>query len=300
MGNSRPKRWKRVDGILLLDKPTALSSNTALQRARRVYSAEKAGHTGTLDPMATGLLPVCFGEATKFSSDLLDADKAYEALIVFGVSTTTGDAEGEVLAQSVPSFSLEQLQRGISSFLGSIEQIPPMYSALKRNGTPLYELARQGVIVEREPRSVIIYQCDLLEHVGNTARVFVRCSKGTYIRTLAMDLGDKLGCGAHLGALRRTMVGHLSIEHAVSLEELETVSLDSLPTLLDVDSLVSGLPAVELSTSDLDRFLHGNPVKLAWDGSVQLCRAYFASRFLGTGVFKSDGLFWPRRLLSQA
>ncbi len=196
------KRWQRVDGVLLLDKPSGMSSNDALQKARRRFSAAKAGHTGTLDPLATGLLPVCFGEATKFSADLLDADKTYEADLLFGQVTDTGDAEGVVLRESPVGFARADLEGALGRFRGPISQIPPMHSALKRDGRPLYELARQGIEVERAPRAVTIHELTLLSHAGDRCRLRVTCSKGTYIRTLAADLGEALGCGAHLTADR--------------------------------------------------------------------------------------------------
>ena len=219
---SKPRRtWKQVDGVLLLDKPLHLSSNDALQKARRFFSAAKAGHTGTLDPLATGLLPVCFGEATKFSADLLDADKAYVADVRLGQTTATGDAEGEVLQTRPVQVSAEQLAAVLPRFTGVIAQVPPMYSALKRDGKPLYELARQGLEVEREAREVTILSLAASDFDGINFRLHVDCSKGTYIRTLAEDIGETLGCGAHLTGLRRTRVGPLELDRAVSLVELE-------------------------------------------------------------------------------
>ncbi|KAB2921992.1 MAG: tRNA pseudouridine(55) synthase TruB, partial [Dechloromonas sp.] len=203
------RTWQRVDGVLLLDKPLGLTSNDALQKARRLFSAAKGGHTGTLDPAATGLLPLCFGEATKFSADLLDADKTYEAVVQLGVTTDSGDAEGQVVATAPVTVGEAEVRQALPRFTGAIEQIPPMHSALKRNGRPLYELARKGIEVERAPRAVTIHGLELLDFAGDRLTLRVRCSKGTYIRVLAADLGQALGCGAHLVGLRRTAVGDL-------------------------------------------------------------------------------------------
>ena len=296
------RSWQRVDGVLLLDKPGGLSSNTALQRARRVFSAAKAGHTGTLDPMATGLLPICFGEATKFSADLLDADKTYEADLLFGVKTDTADAEGEVILRRPVAFSRADLDAAVLRFLGPIRQVPPMYSAIKRDGQPLYKLARQGIEVERAAREITIYRLDVLEHDGDRARLSVRCSKGTYIRTLAEDIGELLGCGAHLTALRRTAVGDLHIADAVALERLQELSEESRAhCLLPPDSLVQTLPAVHLEVEAMSRFMHGNPVKpddpAVLQGLSGKCRVYGEDRLLGLAEIDPDGWVHPRRLM---
>src|SRR5450830_1283520 len=212
-----------VHGVLLLDKPVGWSSNDALIKAKRLLNAKKGGHTGTLDPFATGLLPLCFGEATKFSQDLLEADKRYETVVHLGVSTSTGDTEGEVTARSEAYPTLAEIEASLPAFRGLISQIPPMYSALKRDGKPLYELARAGEVVEREPRSVTIARLELLACEGDTARLAVDCSKGTYIRTLVEDIGETLGCGAYVAELRRTQAGPFSLAQTVTLEELEAV-----------------------------------------------------------------------------
>lgn len=283
---------------MLLDKPKGMTSNAALQGARRVFSAAKAGHTGTLDPMATGLLPLCFGEATKFSHDLLDAEKTYEADVLFGVTTDTGDADGEVLARCVPRFGMSELEAVLERFRGRITQIPPMYSALKRNGQPLYVLARQGVEVEREAREVTIADLQLLDSSGDQCRLRVTCSKGTYIRTLAEDIGRALACGAHLTALRRTGVAGLSVEQAIPLEELAALSPDERDRwLLPPDTLLAGLPAVILDGVAAQRFSHGNPVKpeLAVQGR---CRVYRDGQLIGVGEIESSGHLQPRRLVS--
>ena len=217
------KAWKQVDGVLLLDKPLGLTSNDALQKARRLFSAAKGGHTGTLDPLATGLLPLCFGEATKFSADLLDADKTYEAVLRLGVTTDSGDADGTVVETAPVDIGESDVFGVLPRFTGDILQVPPMHSALKRNGRPLYELARQGIEVERDARAVTIHALDVLDFSGATLTLRVACSKGTYIRVLAADIGQALGCGAHLAALRRTVVGDLDLAQAVTLAELEAL-----------------------------------------------------------------------------
>lgn len=321
----RPKKvWQNIDGVLLLDKPVGMSSNDALQKARRVFSAAKAGHTGTLDPLASGLLPICFGEATKFSADLLDADKTYEATLLLGVTTDSGDAEGNVVQQREVQLNLAQIVAGLQQFTGEIAQVPPMYSALKHQGKPLYELARQGIEIERAPRQVRIYAIELLESgLPNlpTLKIRVRCSKGTYIRTLAMDLGEYWGCGAHLIGLRRTAVADLTLDHAVPLARLQALQLQAeqeeqaysgignagftlSPTLAaelaPVDTLVQALPAVELDQAGEQRFLHGNPVPCTLHPSDTLCRVYAAAKFLGVGIVKSNALLWPQRVLRNA
>lgn len=301
MNSGKIKRvWQRVDGVLLLDKPLGLTSNTALQKVRRLFSAAKAGHTGTLDPLATGLLPLCFGEATKFSADLLDADKVYEADLLFGVTTDTGDAEGTVLAKADVCFTASELDQVLGRFRGEITQIPPMYSALKRDGKPLYELARQGVVVEREPRQVRIHGLDLLEFSGERCRLRVACSKGTYVRTLAEDIGSALGCGAHLTALRRTQVGALTLAGAVSLEQIEaTAESERQRFLLLPDALLQSLPMIVLDGEKTRRFTCGNPIdvvagKLVVEGK---CRVYQADQLLGVGEITADGKLSPRRLV---
>ena len=296
--------WQRVDGVLLLDKSGGMTSNSALQAARRLYSAAKAGHTGTLDPLATGLLPLCFGEATKFSADLLDADKTYEADVRFGIVTDTGDSEGQVLETRPAAVSVEALEAVLAGFRGPIRQVPPMYSALKRDGQPLYKLARQGVEVEREPRDVIIHVLELLAHDVDRCRLRVRCSKGTYIRTLAEDIGRVLGCGGHLTALRRTAVGDLSVADAVSLEALAALDEASRSQHLRApDALLQSLPTVVLLESDAQRFNHGNPVassNAAGLAAGARCRVYQGERLLGLGVVDAAGLLCPRRLVAAA
>jgi tRNA pseudouridine55 synthase len=288
---------RAVSGVLLLDKPQGLSSNTALQIARRLFNAEKAGHTGTLDPMATGLLPLCFGEATKFSQSLLDADKGYDAAVCLGVTTDSDDAEGRVLERRPVAVSRQDVEPVLASLTGDIEQIPPMYSALKRDGKPLYELARQGIEVERASRRVCIHGIELLAFDGERLEIRVSCSKGTYIRTLARDIGERLGCGAHLCALRRTATGGLSLEGAVTLEALEAhPPADRDRLLLPPDLLLASLPPMEVPADELARFLNGQPVRLAASGSGAR-RVYAASRFLGLAELDTDGWLRPKRLV---
>lgn len=294
------KTWKQVDGVLLLDKASGMTSNDALQKARRLFSAAKGGHTGTLDPMATGLLPLCFGEATKFSADLLDADKTYEADVKLGITTDTGDAEGQVLTNAAVTTSIADVERLLPRFTGPIKQIPPMHSALKRDGRPLYELARQGIEVEREARDVTIHALDMLGLEGDVLRLRVSCSKGTYIRVLAADIGQALGCGAHLTALRRTRVGDLVLERSVTLSQLEPQDeVQRGAHLLPVDALLQSLPAVHLAAAEANRFSHGNPVTLP-TGLLGKIRVYAEGRLLGVGEPGPGSLLWPKRLVQLA
>jgi tRNA pseudouridine55 synthase len=286
--------------VLLLDKPPGLSSNAALQKARWLFNAEKAGHTGTLDPMATGLLPLCFGEATKFSSNLLDADKTYLATVKLGIVTDTADAEGKVLDTHPVEVTEPQVRAAIKRFVGEIEQIPPMHSALKREGVPLYELARQGIEVEREARQVTIHAIELLAWHGDSFDLRVACSKGTYIRTLAADIGSALGCGAHLAALRRTRVGSLDIAQAVTLETIEAMAAELRDSLLQPsDALLAELPAEHLGEGDAARLLRGQPIR--WSG-VPFCqrRLFGPQGFIGLGEFTEDGWLKPKRLIATA
>ena len=294
----RPKPLReRVDGVLLLDKPSGISSNAALQRARRVLGAAKAGHTGTLDPLATGLLPLAFGESTKFSQALLDADKAYRATVKLGVSTSTGDAEGEVLSRAPVVVNAAQLAAAAACFRGEIEQMPPMYSALKHAGKPLYVYAREGVDIERKRRRVHIYdlQCTLL--ADDTFDMVVRCSKGTYVRTLGEDIGHMLGCGAHLTALRRTAIGRFGIEDALSMAQVEAEGLAARARLLPVDCLIGALPALTLPEADANRLCQGQCVPL--DGTpAGDYRVYQGTTFLGLGQVDGSAVLRSRRLVS--
>lgn len=256
--------WSRLDGLVLLDKPAGISSNAALQRARRALRAAKAGHAGTLDPLASGLLPLLLGEATKFGGALLEADKRYEATMVLGTTTTTGDAEGEVLERRPVAVTRRDLEAAATRFRGPIEQLPPMHSALKHRGRPLYAYAREGVSVARAARRVTIHEL-ALDLVGpNEVRLRLRCSKGTYVRTLAEDLGAALGCGGHLSALRRTGVGPFAVEDAVALDALEAATPEArLGWVRPVDALVAHLPEVALPAPLARRFVQGQAVDAA-------------------------------------
>lgn len=290
------KRWQIVNGVILLDKPGGLSSNDALQKVRRLFSAAKAGHTGTLDPMATGLLPVCFGEATKFSSRLLEADKTYLATLRLGITTRTGDAEGEILRTREVAVTDAQVLAVCAGFVGAIEQIPPMYSALKYQGKALYEYARQGVEIERAARQVRIESLEVLRVEADSVDILVRCSKGTYVRTLAEDIGEQLGCGAHLTALRRTSTAGLLISDAFSLEEIAAVpEADRQAMLAPPDALLAHLPSVQLDSETKRLFLHGQTIKApAPLGEVRV----YGPEFLGLGVADIDGAIKPARLIA--
>jgi tRNA pseudouridine55 synthase len=261
---ARPKVPRRLlDGVLLLDKPVGLSSNDALIRAKRLYRVKKAGHTGTLDPLASGLLPLCFGEATKFSQDLLEADKTYEATMRLGIRTATGDAEGEAIETRDVTCDEAAVRAAMTKFVGDIVQVPPMYSALKRDGKPLYEYARAGQTVEREGRQVTILALEMVACELPDVTFRVTCSKGTYVRTLAEDMGETLGCGAHLVMLRRTGVGALTLEHAVTLEALTAADEPARDAWLrPVDALLSTFPAVTLDAEAARRFTHGQRLPL--------------------------------------
>jgi tRNA pseudouridine55 synthase len=294
---ARARRGDTVNGVLLLDKPSGLTSNLALQKARRALDAAKAGHTGTLDPLASGLLPLTFGEATKFSADLLEADKVYEATLRFGVTTTTGDAEGDVVEARPASVTPEQLLAVLERFTGTIEQVPPMHSALKRQGRPLYELARQGIEVERMPRRVTIHRLRLLECAADSARIEVACSKGTYVRVLAEDVGRALGCGAHLAALRRTQVGALTLDRAVDLAALEVMPpAVRREWLLPVDALLESLARVDLDAAHADRLMHGQPVETGAEAAPRV-NVYGPAGLLGVGSIDRNGLLAPLRLV---
>jgi tRNA pseudouridine55 synthase len=294
------KRIKRqVHGVLLLDKPSGISSNQALQQAKRLYQAAKAGHTGSLDPLATGLLPVCFGEATKFSHYLLDADKSYRAVIKLGVRTTTGDAEGEVVQASPVQVSPEQIEAVLTSFSGPIAQVPPMYSALKHQGKPLYAYARDGVDIQRAARQVVIHAIRLLRFARDELEIEVDCSKGTYIRTLAEDIGNALGCGGHLKSLRRLATGHFRLKDALTLEQLETMSAEERDrSLLPVDASIAHLPQLALDEASAHYLQQGQRVWKSGVVPAGLFRIYNAQgAFMGMGEQMPDGRIAPKRLM---
>jgi tRNA pseudouridine55 synthase len=290
---------RRVDGLLLVDKPAGVGSNATLQHVKRQFAAESAGHTGTLDPMASGLLIVCFGEATKFAGELLDSGKSYRAEITLGIITDTADAEGSVLERRPVDVDDASLDAALARFRGEIQQVPPMHSALKRAGRPLYEYARRGETVERAPRSVTIGSIERLWREGSRLGVDVTCSKGTYIRTLAEDLGAALGCGAHLSGLERTAVGSFSLAEAVSIEALDAAApAERDRWLRPLDSALMHYPAVSLPAGPAARFRQGQPVEAAASSSG-LVRVYEApGRFIGTGCVESARLR-PMRLLAQ-
>ncbi len=293
---------RAVHGVLLLDKPLGLSSNDALQKAKRLYRAEKAGHTGTLDPLATGLLPLCFGAATKFAQASLDADKRYLAALQLGVTTTTADAEGDIVDRRRVEVDRAAVEAACARHTGVLLQVPPMHSALKRDGKALYEYARAGIEVEREPRAVTIHSIDVVEGGGDDGSdmwtIDVRCSKGTYIRTLAADIGAALGCGAHLAALRRTASGPLEVAQAVSLEQLmqlDDPARDAL--LLDADTLLADRPLVRLDGEGAGRFLAGVRRRVALpDASVVRVYGPEPRAFLGSGHVQAGELISTRLL----
>lgn len=307
MSEQRPRRVTRhVDGILLLDKPIEMTSNTALQIVKRLFGAAKAGHTGSLDPLASGMLPICLGEATKFSSYLLEADKHYQVVAQLGIKTSTGDAEGEVIAQKpVGDISAAQLAAVLAQFRGAIEQVPSMYSAIKHQGRPLYELARQGITIERAARPVNIYQLDLLAQTPDTLTLNVVCSKGTYIRTLVEDIGEALGCGAHVINLRRLSAGSYQPAQMITLaiiEELATKGDFSLldAHLLTVDSAVSHWPLLEISTAASYYLQRGQSIIIPAAPTSGWVRLMIKpNRFLGVGEILADGRIAPRRLVQQ-
>lgn len=294
------KRVKRaINGVLLLDKPHGISSNGALQQVKRIYQAAKAGHTGNLDPIATGLLPVCLGEATKFSQYLLDANKTYQARFKLGQTTTTGDSEGEILTKQPVNVTLAQIEAVLLQFSGKMLQIPPMYSALKHQGKALYTYARAGVEIERKAREVNIYSIQLDEFVGDELAFTVACSKGTYIRVLGEDIAKVLGCGAHMIALRRTIIGEFRIENALTIPQLDNMTMQERDAqLLAPDCLVSGLPSVELDVDSAYYFMQGQSVWKAKQNYRGQVRVYDAQHdFLGIAEITDEGKVAPKRLI---
>ena len=302
----RKKRGRAVDGILLLDKPAGMTSNGALQIVKRRFDAAKAGHTGSLDPLATGLLPICLGEATKVSAFLLEADKRYHFTVRLGEVTDSGDADGELLeTRAVPAdLGRERLEAALGDLRGEIEQLPPMHSALKHAGRPLYEYARRGIDVERAPRPTVIHRLEITAFDGRDVELDVDCAKGTYVRTLAEDLGAALGCGGHVVALRRTGAGPFDDSDLVTPERLEaaaeqgTAALDAL--LRPVDSALAGWPRIDLGPDLVDFIRRGQPVQVPRAPTDGLVRLYArGDGFLGMGVIASDGRVAPRRLMKQ-
>jgi len=304
----RKNKGRNISGVLLLDKPQGGSSNHALQKVKRLFGAAKAGHTGSLDPLATGMLPVCFGEATKISAFLLDADKRYHLKCQLGVSTTTGDTEGEVVETlDVSAISQQAVEKVLPTFLGEIEQVPPMYSALKHNGERLYKLARQGIEVERKARKVTIYDIEFLSLATNSAdqlilELEVGCSKGTYVRTLVEDIAKKLDCCAHITALRRLSVGPydgemMTMDKLMALAEQGYEALDG--SLQPVDSGVANWPDVHLAADAAFYVQQGQAVMVPHAPTQGWVRIYDQSQFLGLGEIQDDGMVAPRRMIKQ-
>ena len=309
MARKRRASGRDVSGILLLDKPVGMTSNTALQIVKRLFNANKAGHTGNLDPMASGLLPICLGEATKVSGYLLDSDKYYIGTCKLGERTNSGDAEGEVIeTRAVENYDSARIQSVIDKFIGEISQIPPMHSAIKVNGQPLYKLAHKGIEIERKPRQVIIHELKLLDQRPDELDIEVHCSKGTYIRTLVEDMGAELGCGAHLNALRRTGAGAFTLENAVTLPELDELAkhagengyaaMDAL--LMPMEQALADWPSVSLSENSSYYLRRGQAVQVPQaPTNGWVCLFTEDARFLGIGQILGDGRVAPRRLINQ-
>lgn len=307
---ARRGKGRNVGGILLLDKPAGLTSNGALQRVKRLFNAAKAGHTGSLDPLATGVLPLCFGEATKFSQFLLDADKRYRTTLTLGVTMTTGDADGEVIDRhEVGDYAEAEIEKVLDGFRGEIEQTPSMYSAVKMNGKPLYKLARQGIEVERKSRGVTIYKLEMRGREEDELELEIECSKGTYIRSLAEDIGEALGCGAHISKLRRLASGPFTAEDTHTLEELASFrdekGLEALDGfLLPVSAAVQDWPALELTELMLSWFRQGQPVQIPHAPTQGWVRVFSefgcedGGAFIGVGEILGDGRVAPRRLVA--
>ncbi|WP_348944940.1 tRNA pseudouridine(55) synthase TruB [Chitinibacter sp. FCG-7] len=298
---------RKLNGVLLLDKPFGISSTSALNKCRWLFQAEKGGHTGVLDPYATGLLPLCFGEATKFAQRMLDADKAYRAHVRFGETSTTLDAEGEITVTGTAPESIEAVKAAIARFIGPIMQTPPMYSALKVAGKPMYEYAREGIELERKARPITIYAIELISYDAPELVIDVRCSKGTYIRVLAQDLGETLGCGAYLTGLRRTLTGGFRLEDAISLDEFIALDLEARDALLlPEESLLSNLPVLQLTGAQAKLICNGMPVRDIESGVVGEVKLYAAlenqdnARFVGLGEVGADGVLRSKRLLATA
>ncbi len=306
---ARRAKGRDVHGILLLNKPQGISSNAALQQVKRIYFAKKAGHTGALDPLATGMLPICLGEATKFSQFLLDSDKRYQVVAKLGERTTTSDADGEIVATRPVEVSEAQLLAALEPFRGPQKQVPSMYSALKHEGQPLYWYARQGIEIERQPRDITIYELTLLSFDGLYAKMDVRCSKGTYIRSLVDDLGEALGCGAHVTQLHRSEVADYPADKMVTLEQLDALleqarASDTAPKelldplLLPMDSAVAGLPEVNISAELASYVMNGNPVQAQVPANTPVRITVGAEQqFIGIGELNDDLMLAPKRLV---
>ena len=312
---ARRRKGRAVNGVILLDKPYEMSSNHALQAVKRIYFAQKAGHTGALDPLATGMLPICLGEGTKFSQFLLDTDKTYQVTAKLGVRTTTSDADGEIVSEKSVDVSAEQLANALDTFRGTTKQIPSMYSALKYQGQPLYKYAREGIEVPREARDITVFSLELLRFEHDEVELNIHVSKGTYIRTIVDDLGELLGCGAHVANLRRSAVGSYPVNKMVTLTQLEELlekanSQDIAPSelldplLLPMQSAVEGMPAVYVDDMSAHYLRHGNPVQAhnaPSDGSVQVYvgegKEDVTAEFIGVGIINDDGQVAPKRIV---
>ena len=306
---ARRGKGRSINGIVLLDKPTDISSNHALQRVKRIFFANKAGHTGALDPLATGMLPVCLGEATKFSQFLLDSDKRYTVTATLGIRTTTSDSQGDVVEQREVSVSQQQLDDALDTFRGDIMQVPSMFSALKHKGQPLYKYAREGITIERDARPITVYEINQLRFEGNEIDLDIHVSKGTYIRTIVDDLGELLGCGAHVSVLRRTQVADYPYERMVTIDQLDALIEQAKeadispyelldPLLLDMDTAVKKFPEVNISDEMGDYVLHGQPVQVfgAPDDTIVRITVGDEHTFIGVGQMNDDGLIAPKRL----
>ncbi|MBK4716577.1 MULTISPECIES: tRNA pseudouridine(55) synthase TruB [Tenebrionibacter/Tenebrionicola group] len=311
MGRPR-RRGRDVHGVLLLDKPQGLSSNDALQKVKRLYNANRAGHTGALDPLATGMLPICLGEATKFSQYLLDSDKRYRVIARLGQRTDTSDADGQVVEERPVNVSEQALAAALDTFRGEIQQVPSMYSALKHQGKPLYEYARQGIVVAREARPIVVYELTFIRYEGDELELEIHCSKGTYIRTIIDDLGEKLGCGAHVIFLRRLAVSRYPVERMVTLEQLAALNEQARqqgipaaelldPLLMPMDSPAADFPVVNLLPEVAVYFKNGNPVRangVPGEGLVRVTEGE-ERKFIGMAQIDDDGRVAPRRLVVE-
>ncbi|MBA6231026.1 MULTISPECIES: tRNA pseudouridine(55) synthase TruB [unclassified Colwellia] len=310
---AKRRKGRPINGVILLDKPYEMSSNSALQKVKRLFFAQKAGHTGALDPLATGMLPICLGEATKFSQFLLDTDKTYQVTAKLGVRTTTSDADGEVVAEKPVNVSSEQLALALESFCGTTQQIPSMYSALKYKGQPLYKYAREGVEVPRESRDITVFRLDLLRFEADEVDLDIHVSKGTYIRTIIDDLGELLGCGAHVANLRRSAVGNYPTDKMVTLEQLQSLveqaeeqelSASELldPLLLPMTTACDGIPEVFIDDMSANFLRHGNPVQASNIPSEGLVQVFVGDNiidgeFIGVGHIDDNGLVAPKRIV---
>ncbi|WP_286266577.1 tRNA pseudouridine(55) synthase TruB [Thalassotalea atypica] len=309
---AKRRKGRPINGILLLDKPLEISSNQALQKVKRIYFAQKAGHTGALDPLATGMLPVCLGEGTKFSQFLLDTDKTYQVTAKLGVRTTTSDADGEIVTEKAVDVSDKQLLEALDTFRGTTQQIPSMFSALKYQGQPLYKYAREGIEVPREARDITVFRLDLLRFENDEVDLEIHVSKGTYIRTIVDDLGELLGCGAHVSMLRRVSVGSYPRDKMVTLEQLEglleqakqegeTLSTYIDPLLVPMNTALEGMPRVSVDEQSVVYLRHGNPVQAQnspKDGFVQVY-VDDTNEFIGVGQINEDGMVAPKRIIVE-